>query len=135
MLSLTDLGVVLTELFLVRDKWYNIGLQLQVPVTELQRIESEHKNDQMTCLRQMLIKWLELGHANWSSLCNALQSPIVLGEDAALVNTLIKKYCKAGEKGPSTKKRKLSQATTVMTTKVLSKFVVSMDTHTPLSVY
>ena len=138
MLGLDDLGVVLTEIYSVRNKWYNIGLQMQVPVTELQRIESEHKNDQITCLRQMLIKWLESGHANWKSLCNALHSPIVLGEDAALVNTLMKKYCEAGEKEPSAKKRKLSEAATAATTKV-HNFPTTMSAKgmcfTPLSTF
>ena len=119
MLTLDDLGLILEEIFPVRDKWYNIGLQLQVPVKELQRIESEHKNDHTTCLRLMLIKWLELGCASWRSLCDALHSPIVLGGNAALANTLMEKYCQVGEKEPNTKKRKLSQTVTVVTTKVL----------------
>ena len=119
MLTLNDLGLVLKEIHPVREKWYNIGLQLLVPVTELQRIEAEHKGDHTTCLRHMLVEWLNSGHANWKSLCDALQSPIVLGEDAALVNTLMKKYLKAGEKGPRTKKRKLNEAATAMITKVL----------------
>ena len=124
MLNLSDLGAVLTELYSIRDKWYNIGLQLKVPVTELQRIESEHKNDHTTCLRLMLTKWLESGCASWRSLCDALRSPIVLGDDAALVSTLIKKYCEVGhgEKEPSTKKRKLnSETATTATTKVLCR--------------
>ena len=119
MLTLEDLRVVLSELHSVKEKWYNIGLQLMVPVAELRRIESEHKGDHTTCLRQMLIKWLESGQANWKSLCDALHSPIVLGDDAALANTLMKKYCEGGEKEPCTKKRKLSEAVTVATTKVL----------------
>ena len=126
MLTLSDLGAVLTELYCVRDKWYNIGLQLNVPVAELQRIESEHKGNYTTCLRQMLIKWLESGQANWKSLCDALHNPIVL---AALANTLMKKYCEGGEKEPSTKKRKLSEAASAATTKVLC----NTSTHfTPL---
>ena len=116
---MNDLGLVLKEIHPVREKWYYIGLQLLVPVTQLQRIEAEHKGDHTTCLRHMLVKWLNSGHANWSSLCDALQSPIVLGKDAALVNTLTKKDLEAGEKGPSTKKRKLNEAATVSITKVL----------------
>ena len=118
MLTLDDLRLVLTELLPIRDRWYNIGLQLLVPVTELRKIELEYKTDHTTCLRKMLIKWLESGHANWRSLCDALHSPLVLGEDAALVNTLMKKYCEAGEKEPSAKKRKLNEAATAATTKV-----------------
>ena len=94
-LSLDDLGTVLTELHPVRSRWYNIGLQLLVPVTDLQRIESEYKNDHGTCLRQMLIKWLEKGTASWETLIEALKSPIVQGdENMALAANLEKKYCR-----------------------------------------
>ena len=109
-ISINDLGVVLTELYPVRGKWYNIGLQLQVPVIDLQRIESEYKNDHSTCLRQMLIKLLEMGSATWEAMCEALQSPIVLGEDKALATNLMKKYCGDGEEEPTkSKKRKCSE--------------------------
>jgi hypothetical protein len=50
-MNLEDLGIVLTELFGVKEKWFNIGLQLSVPVKDLQQIFSEHKNDHSTGLR------------------------------------------------------------------------------------
>ena len=106
-LSINDLGVVLTELYPVRAKWYNIGLQLLVPVLDLRRIESEYKNDHSTCLRQMLIKWLEMGSANWETMCKALECPIVSGE--ALVTKLRQKYC-VGEEPTRPKKRKSSES-------------------------
>ena len=112
-LSLNDLGTVLTELHPVRSKWYNIGLQLLVPVTDLQRIESEYKNDHGTCLRQMLIKWLEMGTATWETLVKALQAPIVQGdENKALAENLQKKYCGDGgeeENHGKGEKRKISE--------------------------
>ena len=105
-LSLNDLGTVLTELHPVRSRWYNIGLQLLVPMTDLQRIESEYKNDHGTCLRQMLIKWLEMGTASWETLIKALQAPIVQGdENKALAENLQKKYCGGGEEGKGRKRR------------------------------
>ena len=92
-LSLSDLGDVLTELHPARAKWFNIGLQLKVSVTDLQRIESEYKNDHSTCLRQMLIKWLEMGSATWEVICDALQAPIVQGgESNTLAQHLRNKY-------------------------------------------
>ena len=112
-LGLNDLGTVLTEIHSVRAKWYNIGLQLSVPVADLQRIESEYKNDHGTCLRHMLIKWLEMGCATWKALIDALQSPIVQGgENNALADTLSRRYC--GEVGEEEgknkgKKRKASE--------------------------
>ena len=80
--------------------------RLNVSVVELQRIESEYKNDHSTCLRQMLIKWLGLGQANWKSLCEALQCPIVLGEDGSQATNLLKKYCETGVSDNNAKKRK-----------------------------
>ena len=110
-LSLNDLGTVLTELHPVRSKWYNIGLQLLVPVTDLQRIESEYKNDHGTCLRQMLIKWLEMGTASWETLIKALQAPIVQGdENTALAENLQRKYCGAGGEEGKGKKRRINEA-------------------------
>ena len=90
-MNLEDLGIVLTELFVVKEKWFNIGLQLSVPVKDLQWIFSEHKNDHSTGLRLMLIKWLEMGEASWKSLSKALSSQIV--EESALAKKLQQKYC------------------------------------------
>ena len=109
-LSLNDLGTILTELHPARSKWYNIGLQLLVPVPDLQRIESEYKNDHGTCLRQMLIKWLEMGTATWETLIEALQAPIVQGnENTALAEDLQRKYCGKGGEGGKGKKRRISE--------------------------
>ena len=90
-MNLEDLGIVLTELFEIREKWFNIGLQLSVPVKYLQQIFSEHKNDHSTGLRLMLIKWLEMGEASWKSLSLALSSQIV--EESTLAKKLLQKYC------------------------------------------
>ena len=110
-LSVNDLSIVLTELHPARSKWYNIGLQLLVPVPDLQRIESEYKNDHGTCLRQMLIKWLEMETATWETLIEALKSPIVQGdENMALAANLQKKYCgKEEESHGKGKKRKIGE--------------------------
>lgn len=109
-LNVNDLGSVLTELHPARAKWYNIGLQLRVSVTDLQRIESEYKNDHSTCLRQMLVKWLETGTATWEAICDALQAPIVQGgESSTLAEHLRSKYCGGEETGKS-KKRKISES-------------------------
>ena len=113
-LSLNDLANVLTELHIAQAKWYNLGLQLKVSVTDLQRIESEYKNDHGTCLRQMLVRWLETGSATWEALIEALQAPIVHGgenQTSTLAETLQMKYCEGGEKQSKSKgkKRKISE--------------------------
>ena len=96
-LRLEDLRVVFTELYTVRGQWYNLGLQLKVKVQDLQKIETEYKNDHGTCLRQMLTKWLESGRGNWETLCQAIDSPIVRGDDNLLVAKLRGKFCQSDE--------------------------------------
>ena len=97
-MNVEDLCPVLTELFPVKQKWFNIGIQLSVPVKELQKIFTDHKNDHSTGLRLMLIKWLETGQADWKTLCRALSSQIV--EESTLAKKLQRKYCKmTGLKG------------------------------------
>ena len=111
-LTIEDLVAVLTELYPVRGRWYNIGLQLQLSVADLQRIESEYKHDHGTCLRQMLIKWLETGKASWKSLCEALKCPIVLeDEKQTLVTELKEKYCQT-QTSTKDKKRQASDPAT-----------------------
>lgn len=89
-LSLDDLETVCEELCSVERKWYNIGLQLQVPLADLQIIESECKDDQRICLRRMIQKWLEAGNATWVTLCEVLK---IVGDDMKLVDKLLEKYC------------------------------------------
>ena len=89
-LSLDDLETVCEELHPVERLWYNIGLQLQVPLVDLQLIESEHKDDHSTCLKRMIKKWIEAGNANWETLCQVLK---IVGDDMKLVNKLLVKYC------------------------------------------
>ena len=89
-LDLGDLETLCEELHPVERRWHNIGLQLNVPVTDLQHIESEHKNDHSTCLRQMLKKWLESGNASWETLCDVLK---FVGDDTKLADKLFEKYC------------------------------------------
>ena len=89
-LSLNDLPLVLDELYDVRKKWYEIGLQLSVPVQDLESILSEHKNEQNVCLRLVLIIWLKSGKANWSTMCSVLTN-CTIGEKV-LADELRKKY-------------------------------------------
>ena len=130
-LGLDDLGIVLNELFSCRDKWYNLGLQLKVKVEVLQKIETEYKNDYGTCLRQMLTKWLESGRGNWETLCQAIDSPIVRGDDNSLVGRLREKFCQ-GDEGKKGKKRptdrKESTESDTPTAKVLKKISIKENT-------
>ena len=95
-LVLNDLAIVLDELHDVRKMWYEIGLRLQVSVEDLETISSEHKSDQHS-LRRVVLLWLKSRNATWSVLCNALNNRTV-GE-MSLADKLRKRYiCQGRDK-------------------------------------
>ena len=62
-------------------KWFDLGLELGLSSSILQRIKLEHREDTSECLRDMLWSWLTekdnvkaKGGANWETLVNALKS-------------------------------------------------------------
>ena len=78
-LCLNDLRQVLSELFPVRTKWYNIGLELAVPVETLETIKSENKDDLGACLRETLLCSLKSANPKltWKRITEALASVLV----------------------------------------------------------
>ena len=97
-----DLSKVFKEIYEVRDDWYNIGLELEVPTEVLDHIKSAHP-DNATCLREMLLIWLQrrqgrgpVGESpTWQSLIQALRSPTI-EKGGLLADELERKYCWAG---------------------------------------
>ena len=75
-LTVKDLRYVQEAVHPARTKWYDIGLQLDVPVGTLDCIEGE-KGDGGDHLRNMLKWWLKQGAATWRALADALRSPTV----------------------------------------------------------
>ena len=75
-LTVNDLRHVHEAVHPARTSWYDIGLQLQVPVDVLDSIEQENGNDRDR-LRNMLKTWLKRGGATWGALSDALKSPTV----------------------------------------------------------
>ena len=91
-LELSDLKCIRQELHSVKEKWLDIGMELnQVSPTELRKIAENHKQDYSICLNLMLMQWLERGDASWKILCEALQSATV--NEPALCKQLQVKYC------------------------------------------
>ena len=92
-----DLKILHRELHPVSNKWFSLGVQLQVPVETLKCIEME--NRQITkCLLEMLIVWLEQINppCSWSILTEALESP-PLGERLLAQQLRDKYYQRTGE--------------------------------------
>ena len=73
---MNDLGRVYEAVYPARPKWYDIGLQLRVPVDTLDCIEGE-RGDDGDHLRNVLKKWLKEGGATWGALADALKSPLL----------------------------------------------------------
>ena len=73
---MNDLRHVHEAVHPARTSWYDIGLQLDVPVDTLDSIEQEKGNDG-DHLRNLLKRWLKQGGATWGALADALKSSTV----------------------------------------------------------
>ena len=72
-----DLSDVQDELWEARSKWYNIGLRLGIPPSDLDVIKKDG-DDTEAWFRNMLLKWLRKGkNCTWEALIKALSSPSV----------------------------------------------------------
>ena len=93
-----DLKSLHCELHPVCDKWFSLGVQLQVPIETLKSIEAEH-NQMSRRLLEMLTVWVKCTNPppTWSILTEALESPPV-GE-RLLAQQLRDKYCPQTEGG------------------------------------
>ena len=99
-----ELSEVIDELFEARNKWFDIGLQLQLHHSELKSIEDKYRDDPDKCFRQMLIAW-ETSSSQapkaWSTLVKILRKPAIKYE--VLATRIERKYCQrvtTGEKRP-----------------------------------
>ena len=71
---MADILPVLTAVNEVTD-WYTLGLKLGIDPYRLERIEKDG-SDENARQRKMILSWLETGHASWSSLVDALKTPL-----------------------------------------------------------
>ena len=93
-----DLRLLHNELHLVSDKWFPLGVQLQVPTATLRCIRSDFRTV-ADCLLEMLTVWLQCTNSppTWDILIEALESP-PMGE-RHLAQQLRDKYCPRTEEG------------------------------------
>ena len=91
-----DLKYLHSELHPVSDRWYSLGIQLQVPVGILKCIRKEN-HTMSECLLEMLVSWLKRTSPppTWEALAEALKSPPV-GE-GHLAQQLRDKHCRGRE--------------------------------------
>ena len=90
-----DVGILQYELYSVRSKWYNLGMQLRIPTESLDCIQMENLS-MPECLLKMLTVWLKCTNPppTWDILTEVLESPSV-GE-GHLAQQLRDKYCQRG---------------------------------------
>ena len=74
------------QLIKVSHKWYDIGLELNVKPSVLNRIRSQYSNP-TECLREMLSEWLSgtNPYPTWEALAQALES-LTVGESRLAMN-------------------------------------------------
>ena len=79
------LKTLFNALYLVRAKWYNIGLQLDISFNELDNFQKMY-SDTSDLLREMLKYWLQTAtdpHPTWEAVVEALRSCVVNEIDLA----------------------------------------------------
>ena len=65
------MGAVLRWLKEVTE-WFSLGIHLDIPPYELKTIKEDHRGNSKLCKEEMVITWIRLGAASWSTLVGAL---------------------------------------------------------------
>ena len=102
--SLT-LKAAINALHSASSRWYQIGVQLDVPTHLLKNIQQQH-HDPIDCLTELLDNWMKNATdppPSWRALIDALRAPIV-GEKR-LAEELEEKYCSQKEQGKCSKSK------------------------------
>ena len=106
--TVPTLKAAINALHSVCPKWYNIGVQLEVPTFQLKIIEKK-TNDSMEQLRDTLDFWMSNDLSpSWKCIADALKAPSV-GENR-LAKAIEEKYCDS-EKQSSCNESKASVQT------------------------
>ena len=84
-LSEADLVDVQRKLYVVRTKWYNLGLELGQRASTLDSIDAKYNGDPSQCFCQVLKEWLNGVNPlpTWQAMVNALKSPTVAQHQVA----------------------------------------------------
>ena len=67
------------------NKWFSLGLKLDVSHNDLETFEMNYPRDAQRCLTKCLAKWLQSGKATYTGLVNALKN---MGENLVAKNIL-----------------------------------------------
>ena len=70
-------------------KWYQLGLQLEIPPAMLSTIEHEHPRDAQRCMTEVINRWLRNAlECSWAKLAEAVEA---MGDYVALAYRLRQK--------------------------------------------
>ena len=75
--EIPSLRELFQELHHVSVMWFNLGIELEIPVSVLYNIQSDHRGTER-CFIEMLQVWLKISpQPTWEAIVNALKSPSV----------------------------------------------------------
>ena len=73
-------------------KWYQLGVQLEIPPAKLSTIESDHPHDAQRCMTEVIYWWLQNApECSWAKLAEAVKA---MGGYAVLAGKLKQKMSK-----------------------------------------
>ena len=91
-LSENDLEALNIAVFPVRSKWYDFGVELKVPPSDLDAIREDFRNQSEHCLREVLLLCLRSpAGLTWGAIVAALKEPTIGHDDIAA--KVEKDYC------------------------------------------
>ena len=74
-----DFKTVLNFVWKARSTWFNLGLQLNIEMEELQSIGQKFNHDSENCLQETLLRWLQMTDPtpSWEDLATALEGDCI----------------------------------------------------------
>ena len=71
------------------SKWYQLGMQLEIPPVILSTIESDHSRDTQRCMTEVINWWFQnIPECSWAKLAEAVEA---MGGYAVLAEKLRQK--------------------------------------------
>ena len=107
-LNTKDLKYVREALLDVSNRWYDIGIELDLELIALDNIRDQYtSNDE--CLREMLKVWLRGLRCSWRSLVDALECKALKKYTGAVATEIEEKYCRQTEPPSASKTQGMRQ--------------------------
>ena len=95
LLNIDDLVAVQNAIHSCCTMWYNLGLQLKVPVDTLKTFEIDYQSCSDR-LREVITTWLKNGeNPTWCAIVEALRSPVI--REANLAKKIHQEHCSSAQ--------------------------------------